>query len=126
PAKPLSERRLKRSPLRDVAGMLRSFQYAAFAKLFEQRAAGVAQEEELPRLAGWAVYWERQVSAAFLRAYLSRVPQGAFLPAAEHELALLLDACLLEKAIYEVAYELNNRPDWVRIPLSGVLQILGG
>jgi maltose alpha-D-glucosyltransferase/alpha-amylase len=125
----LSERRLKRSPLRDVAGMLRSFHHAAYAKLSEEAAAGVATAEALGELASWARYWERWVSAAFLRAYLERARGASFLPAAPAELATLLDAYLLEKALYELTGELNNfpegRPDRVGIPLSGILQILG-
>jgi maltose alpha-D-glucosyltransferase/alpha-amylase len=114
PSRSLSERRLKRSPFRDVAGMLRSFQYAAYVRLFEEAAEGVASPESLPALESWALYWERWVSAAFLQAYLRRARSASFLP----------DAYLLEKAVYELGYELNNRPDWVRIPLQGILQIL--
>jgi maltose alpha-D-glucosyltransferase/alpha-amylase len=129
PSRSLSERRLKRSPLRDVAGMLRSFHYAAYAKLSEEAAAGVATAEALGELESWARYWERWVAAAFLRAYLERARGASLLPAAPGELATLLDAYLLEKALYELTDELNNfsegRPDRVGIPLSGILQILG-
>ena len=126
PSRSLSERRIKRSPFRDVAGMLRSFQYAAYAKLFEEVAAGVASPESLPALESWALYWERWVSAAYLRAYLARAQGASFVPQSREELALMLDVYVLEKAIYELGYELNNRPDWVRIPLQGIRQILGG
>jgi maltose alpha-D-glucosyltransferase/alpha-amylase len=125
PARSLSERRLKRSPMRDVAGMIRSFQYAAYVALFEEAAAGVAPPEALPALEGWALHWERWVSATFLHAYLKRVQGAGFLPPAAEEREILLDCFLLEKAIYELGYELNNRPDWVRIPLQGIRQILG-
>jgi maltose alpha-D-glucosyltransferase/alpha-amylase len=125
PSRPLSERRLKRSPFRDVAGMLRSFQYAAYVKLFEEASAGVTPPERLPELERWALYWERWVSAAFLRAYLDRAQGASFLPPSAEERALLLDAFVLEKAVYELGYELNNRPAWVRIPLQGIRQILG-
>ncbi|MFL6196184.1 MAG: maltose alpha-D-glucosyltransferase [Thermoanaerobaculia bacterium] len=121
PSRSLSERRLKRSPIRDVAGMLRSFQYAAYVALFEEASAGVA----VPALESWALYWERWISAAFLQAYLDRARGARFLPASPEELETLLDAYLLEKAVYELGYELNNRPDWVRIPLQGIRQILG-
>jgi maltose alpha-D-glucosyltransferase/alpha-amylase len=126
PSRSLSERRLKRSPFRDVAGMLRSFQYAAYAKLFEEAAAGVASPQVVPALESWALYWERWVSAAFLQAYLRRAQGAAFLPASREEREVLLDSYLLEKAIYEMGYELNNRPDWLRIPLRGIRQILDG
>jgi trehalose synthase-fused probable maltokinase len=125
PARPLSERRLKRSPLRDVAGMLRSFQYAAFARLFDEAANGLIQQPEMPLFESWSLYWERWVSAAFLAAYLERAGTASFVPARRAELAILLDAYVLEKAIYELAYELNNRPGWVRIPLAGIREILG-
>jgi maltose alpha-D-glucosyltransferase/alpha-amylase len=122
PSRSLSERRLKRSPFRDVAGMLRSFQYAAYMRLAEEAAAGAAS----PELEGWALYWERWISASYLRAYLKRVRGASFVPGSRDELELLLDVYILEKAIYELGYELNNRPDWVWIPLRGILQILGG
>jgi maltose alpha-D-glucosyltransferase/alpha-amylase len=126
PARSLSERRLKRSPLRDVAGMLRSFHYAAYARLFEETAAGVVTGPEVfAELETWAQYWERWISAAFLRSYLDRAPGASFLPASREELAILLDVYLLEKAVYELQYELNNRPAWVGIPLQGIQQILG-
>ena len=125
PARPLSERRLKRSPLRDVAGMLRSFQYAAYARLFEESGSGIIPPPEAPIFESWALFWERWVSAAFLGAYLERTATASFVPAQRSELAILLDAYVLEKAIYELAYELNHRPGWVRIPLAGILQILG-
>ncbi|HEY3569345.1 MAG TPA: maltose alpha-D-glucosyltransferase [Thermoanaerobaculia bacterium] len=126
PSRSLSERRLKRSPFRDVAGMLRSFQYAAYVKLFEEAASGMASADAMPELEGWALYWERWISAAFLQAYLRRTRGTAFLPASREEREVLLDSYLLEKAIYEMGYELNNRPDWLRIPLRGIRQILDG
>jgi maltose alpha-D-glucosyltransferase/alpha-amylase len=126
PSRSLSERRLKRSPLRDVAGMLRSFHYAAHAKLFEESAAGVVTApESIAELETWAQYWERWISAAFLRAYLDRAQAASFMPASRQELATLLDVYILEKAVYELQYELNNRPTWVGIPLQGIQQILG-
>jgi maltose alpha-D-glucosyltransferase/alpha-amylase len=125
PWRSLSERRLKRSPFRDVAGMLRSFHYAAAAQLAEEAAAGVVTAEALRELESWALYWERWVSAAFLGAYLERARGASFLPPSRDEAATLLDAYVLEKALHELVHELNGRPDWVAIPLQGVLQILG-
>jgi maltose alpha-D-glucosyltransferase/alpha-amylase len=122
----LSERRLKRCPLRDVASMLRSFQYAAYGKLFEEAAAGMTAPESLPALESWALYWERWVSAAFLQAYLRRAQGAGFLPPSRAEREVLLDAFLLEKALQELSYELDNRPGWLRIPLRGIRQILTG
>jgi maltose alpha-D-glucosyltransferase/alpha-amylase len=126
PSRSLSERRLKRSPFRDVAGMLRSFQYAAYVKFFEEASGGVVSPEAIPALESWALYWERWISAAFLQAYLRRAQGVTFLPPSDEEREILLDSYLLEKAVYELGYELNNRPDWVRIPLQGIRQILGG
>ncbi|HEV8582842.1 MAG TPA: maltose alpha-D-glucosyltransferase [Thermoanaerobaculia bacterium] len=121
----LSERRLKRSPFRDVAGMVRSFQYAAYVKLFEEASAGMAANESLAALESWALYWERWVSAAFLQAYLRRAQGASFLPPTAEEGAILLDSYLLERAVYELGSELSNRPEWVQIPLRGIRQTLG-
>jgi maltose alpha-D-glucosyltransferase / alpha-amylase len=123
PARPLSERRLKRSPVRDVAGMVRSFQYSAYAALYGQ-IAGVTPRPELTQvLERFADYWTTWVSAAFLRGYVDTAGGGKFLPPIE-DFRELLNIFTLEKALYEVAYELNNRPDWVRIPLTGMLKLL--
>ncbi|MES1242606.1 MAG: maltose alpha-D-glucosyltransferase [Acidobacteriota bacterium] len=123
PSRPLSERRMKRSPFRDVAGMLRSFHYAAYAKLFEEGEAGVAPS--VAALEAWALDWERWTSAAFLRSYLDRAWGASFVPPSREEVGMLIDVYRLEKALSELAYELNNRPGWVRIPLRGIRQILG-
>jgi maltose alpha-D-glucosyltransferase/alpha-amylase len=125
PARALSERRLKRSPLRDVAGMLRSFQYAAYAALFGQVAGVIPRPENMAALEQWAEFWTHHVGEAFLRAYLHAASGAAFLPASQTELRILLDVYVMDKALYEVSYELNNRPDWVRIPLAGILRLLG-
>jgi maltose alpha-D-glucosyltransferase / alpha-amylase len=125
PARPLGERRLKRSALRDVAGMLRSFHYAAYAGLFEQMEAGVVSSgEQLAALEEWTRFWHGWVSTAFLRSYLAAAGEAIFLPTEPAELRTLLEAYLLEKAVYELGYELNNRPTWVRIPLQGILELL--
>lgn len=124
PAHPLTARRIKRSPLRDVAGMLRSFHYAAKAHRVGTTGGGAIREEDLSVLEPWARYWNDWVSAAFLGAYLSAASRGSFLPRTREELSALLDTYLMEKAIYELEYELNNRPDWVMLPLRGLLQLL--
>ncbi|MEA2342295.1 MAG: maltose alpha-D-glucosyltransferase / alpha-amylase, partial [Thermoanaerobaculia bacterium] len=125
PSRPLSERRIKRSALRDVAGMLRSFHYAPHAVLFGQSQHSVIRVEDAATVESGANFWYRWVSAAFLRAYLAESGNAAHLPQSREELQVLLDAHLLEKALYEIAYEMNNRPDWVRIPIRGVLELLG-
>ncbi|MDZ7345276.1 MAG: phosphotransferase, partial [candidate division KSB1 bacterium] len=126
PTRPLSERRIKRSPLRDVAGMIRSFHYAAYAALFKQEAEGgyAAYPETMATLELWARVWYVWVSATFLRAYREVASKAAFLPHTREELQVLMDAYLLEKAVYELSYELNNRPEWVRVPLRGIGQLL--
>ncbi len=126
PARPVSERRIKRSPLRDVAGMMRSFHYAAFSVLYELRDRGLAPASDRLALEPWVAFWYAHASAAFLRGYLEAAEGGGFLPATGSELQRLLDAYLLEKAVYELGYELNNRPDWVEIPLRGILSLTGG
>ncbi len=124
PSRPLSERRIKRSALRDVAGMLRSFHYAPYAVVFGQAQGSVMRPEDAPALETGARFWHRWVTAAFMRTYLAESAAGAHLPKTPQEIDILLDAHLLEKALYEVMYELNNRPEWVRIPLRGVLDLL--
>jgi predicted trehalose synthase len=124
PARPLSARRAKRSAMQDVAGMLRSFHYAAYAAFFDRAATGAVPPAALDTLEAWTRYWHTWVSAAFLQTYLQQTSNAPFLPAAAEELKILLDAYLLEKAIYELGYELNNRPDWVKIPLEGILHTL--
>ena len=114
PARPLAQRRAKYSPVRDVAGMLRSFSYAAYSML-------INRPEKLVSLEPWARVWERTVSAGFLSAYYAAALEGNFLPAANEDVRTLLNASLLEKAMYELNYELNNRPTWVPIPLAGIL-----
>jgi maltose alpha-D-glucosyltransferase/alpha-amylase len=126
PARPVSERRIKRSPLRDVAGILRSFHYAAYMALFRQEESGIIRAEDRFFLDSWAELWSDWVSVFFLKEYLEVAAEGDFLPPRREELTVLLDIYLLEKAIYEVGYELNNRPDWVSIPLRGIQQVLQG
>jgi maltose alpha-D-glucosyltransferase / alpha-amylase len=124
PARPLEERRKKRSPLQDVAGMLRSFHYAAYAPLLHQPNSEGSTQKQLEVLGHCAQYWQKWVSAAFLKAYLDVSGNSNFIPQDRNELALLLDLYLLDKAVYELGYELNNRPSWVRIPLDGISQLL--
>jgi maltooligosyltrehalose trehalohydrolase len=121
PARPLHERQCKHAPLKDVAGMLRSFHYAAYAGLFNQaHHVTHSPSEALTALEPWAQRWYLWVSTEFLHAYLAHVGPASLLPPTRDERQGLLDAYLLEKAVYELGYELNNRPDWVRIPLQGI------
>ena len=125
PARSLGERRFKRSALTDIAGMLRSFDYATHAALFEQAERGVITPETANWIEPWAAFWTYWTSVIFLKAYLDRAGGGDFLPKTKPELKVLLEASLLNKALYEVGYELNNRPAWLRIPLQGILQLVG-
>ncbi len=120
PARPIEVRRRKQTPLKDVAGMLRSFSYAAFAGLdrFSQR------RPEVRNLEPWARLWQNAVSTEFLAGYRQVIQADEHLLPPPAEAQSMLDACLLEKALYELQYELNNRPDWVRIPLAGILALL--
>jgi maltose alpha-D-glucosyltransferase/alpha-amylase len=124
PVRPIGERRIKRSPLRDVAGMLRSFHYADYSALFSLKERGLLCIEDFSSMEVWARFWHFWVCAVFLKAYLDVAGQGNFLPAIKEELRMLLDLYLLEKSVYELGYELNNRPDWVKIPLQGIRQLL--
>ncbi|MDD5642465.1 MAG: putative maltokinase, partial [Syntrophales bacterium] len=121
PARSLTERRLKRSALRDVAGMLRSFHYAAYHAIYSQ----AVRPEDIPAVEKWAHFWHLWVSAVYLKTYLDLAGAADFLPQDAGELQILLSSLCLEKAIYELGYELNNRPEWVNIPLQGILQLLG-
>jgi trehalose synthase-fused probable maltokinase len=122
PDRPLAERRAKQSPLKDVAGMIRSFGYAASAGL---RAFALSHPMERERLLAWADLWQTWAAAAFLRSYLKTAGSGAFLPQDRASIDNLLRVFTLEKALYELRYELNHRPDWVSIPLSGIVELLG-
>jgi maltose alpha-D-glucosyltransferase/alpha-amylase len=118
PSKSLEARRKKQSPLRDLAGMLRSFSYAARTALMTASTANPAQAETLT---AWASAWETGVTSAFLNAYNTTIAVNPAL--APQESSLILSALLLEKASYELLYELNNRPTWLVIPLQGLLSI---
>ncbi len=125
PARSLYERRLKRSPLRDVAGMLRSFDYAIYTAISQQTdKGGLHRKEDIEAVELWGHFWCRMVSAVFLKEYLSIAQGSLFVPESREELAVLLNSFLLDKAVYELGYELNNRPQWVKVPLMGVLHIL--
>jgi maltose alpha-D-glucosyltransferase/alpha-amylase len=118
PRLPLSERRLKRCALRDVAGMLRSFDYATTTALRNERA------DDVQRLVPWARAWAISVRASYLTAYLEASVGASFLPTTAADTQLLLEAFQLDKALYEVAYELSYRPAWVGTPLRAVNEML--
>ncbi len=122
PLRPLSERRIKRSPLRDVAGMIRSYHYAARAGLRKRVDEGMVgrDPESIGVLEPWVDAWFQWTAASFLLGYIEELAGSEVLPADGDQFRILLDAYLLEKAVYELSYELNNRPDWVPIALAGI------
>jgi trehalose synthase-fused probable maltokinase len=125
PARPLGQRRAKQCPLKDVAGMLRSFAYAAQAALFQITEAAPGDRALAARLAPWAQAWEDGVRDAFLDGYLAETwkRDASFLPREREALEAVLHVYELDKAIYEVVYEINHRPAWVRIPLEGLRRV---
>jgi maltose alpha-D-glucosyltransferase/alpha-amylase len=121
PARPLAERRKKHSPLRDVAGMLRSFDYAIRSALMD---LGAERADQLEGLEPWVRLWEERTRQAFLDGYREGVGDAASYPEDEEHARALIELFTLEKALYEIRYELDNRPDWVSIPIKSVLDLL--
>ena len=120
----LGARRIKRSPLRDVASMLLSFQYAAHAVFLDQLPGVTRRPENAAALEFWSRYWSDWVSAIFLKGYLDALGQSPLLPSNEADVRLLLDTCLLEQALEQAGAELRDRPEWVRVPLALLQRIL--
>ena len=120
----LSERRIKRCPLRDVATLLMSFQYGAYSVLFDQVPGVPRRPEAMHALEFWAGYWSDWVCATFLRGYFHAIQDSGLLPANDLQLRCLLDAYLFERALEKTACELRDRPEWVRVPLGRILQLL--
>lgn len=121
PVKSLGERRIKQSPLRDVAGMIRSFYYAAYAVLMQRSHV---RAEDIPYLVPWVQAWYRYNAGIFLASYLKSVSDANFMPKEQKETELMLHTFMLDKAMYELGYELNNRPEWVSIPLRSIMELL--
>ena len=121
PERELSERRLKHSPFKDIAGMVRSFHYAVNTTLFKETSV---RPEDTPLLQPWANLWYHYVSGIFLKSYLDTVKNLLFIPSSREEVEVMLKAYLLEKAVYELGYELNSRPDWVIIPIRGIRDLM--
>jgi maltose alpha-D-glucosyltransferase/alpha-amylase len=121
PARSYSERRLKRSALRDVAGMLRSFHYAAHSSLYLDNQI---RPEDVSKLIPFVEQWYHYMGGFFMRAYLETVGNSPIIPHQKGDLEILLQTFLLQKAIYELNYEVNNRPSWVMVPLRGIRAIL--
>ena len=126
PARSLTERKLKRPCMKDVAGMIRSFHYAANWALREHGRRGVIPPEQFQAQEKWANFWYQWISTIFLDSYLTTAKNAPFLPKDKSQNQILLKVFLIEKGFYELAYELNHRPDWVDIPLKGLTEILEG
>ncbi len=121
PSKPLQQRTAKQTPLKDVAGMVRSFSYATYASLFlftHNRA------EDLEAFLPWAKACEAWSSASFLKGYLAAMEGSDLVPSDRSDFFRALLPFMIDKAFYEIFYEVNNRPDWLRVPVSSVLEYL--
>ena len=121
PAQSIAERQAKQSPLKDVASLIRSYGYAAYAALF---AFGVHAPADYAALEPWAKTWEQWTVDAFLKGYMAGAEGADLLPRDDRSGVLMLSAFTLDKALRELAYELHNRPDWVRVPLAGVHKLI--
>jgi maltose alpha-D-glucosyltransferase/alpha-amylase len=121
PARSIDERRQKQSPLRDVAGMLRSFDYSAAVALRERAATRPESRELLEQM---AQDWRQQAKARFMASYEENIDGRPPHPADPRDAQALTEIFVLEKALYEICYEAANRPDWIRIPLDGVIEFL--
>ncbi|MGC8774041.1 MAG: maltose alpha-D-glucosyltransferase [Chlorobaculum sp.] len=121
PARSLSERKIKRSVYRDLAGMLRSFDYAAFNVLMQNQAI---RPEDRKVLEPWAELWSYYVGQHFIEVYTQHTEGAGLIPGEPRQRELLLRSYLMNKAIYEFNYELNNRPDWLPIPMNGILRLI--
>ncbi len=120
PLKAMSERKLKRSPLKDVAPMIRSFDYATNAVFLLDKYDSKIVQEYLP----WAKRWYHYVSAQFLKGYIEEISNHAISFHKKNEIGMLIEIFLLEKALYEVCYEIEMRPDWIPIPINGIIELL--
>ncbi|MDY0042342.1 MAG: putative maltokinase [Desulforhabdus sp.] len=121
PARSLPERRIKQSALKDAAGMVRSFHYAAYLSLL---TAADPDYKKISDLVPWADLWYYYMGAAFLKSYLDVIDGSGIVPVDYLQTEIMLKAFLLEKAVYELGYELNNRPGWVPVPLRGIRYLL--
>ncbi len=129
PLRSVTDRRIKRSVLRDVAGMIRSFHYAAYTALLGRSVDHVGghvptRPEDTEKLEAWIRYWYWWVALTFVRSYRETAGHAEFLPDTEAEFKVMIEAFVLSKAVYELGYELGHRPDWVSVPLLGILDIL--
>ena len=121
PSRSISERKLKRSPLRDIAGMIRSFHYAAYGAILLNEQYN---DDEVARILPWAEVWYKRMAGFFLKSYLENLDGTDFIPDDKKDLDVLLETFLMEKAVYELQWELDHRPDWVGVPLKGLKDLI--
>jgi len=121
PESSIADRKIKHSPLKDVAGMIRSFHYAVCAKLYFSAETKAIDPVRLQKAAD---RWYKLITDAYLDAYIQTMGNIPDVFGSRTELNFLLQLHLLEKAVYELGYELNGRPDWIRIPLKGIQHVL--
>lgn len=121
PESTIRDRKVKQPPLKDVAGMFRSFHYAIYATIFNNKEKYPYEQEELFK-AGEILY--KYFVGVFLETYIEKAQSGNLNIGYNHEIDFLLKYCLLEKAVYELGYELNSRPRWAVIPLRGIQSIM--
>lgn len=121
PVRSPGERRLKYTAMRDVAGMVRSLHYAVYSVFFQRSKV---RPEEISLMQPWIGPWYYYITGAFLSSYLEAIKGYDIVPEKKDELNILLNVFLIDKSIYEIGYELNNRPDWVIIPMQGILLIM--
>ncbi len=124
PTTSISERRLKRSALQDVAGMIRSFHYAAYTALLKQIERGTLPHAQIEQMILWSRFWARWISAVYYQAYLQAAAGAVFLPSELSDRQMMMEIFLLRKAIFELGFELANRPDRAKIPLQGILELI--
>lgn len=124
PTRSLHERRTKHSPLVDVTSMLRSFHYAPYATLYHLFSDTGSENDHQLQGIPWAEFWYRWVSVSFLEGYRSLPSSKTMWPSSQKDIRILFETHMIEKAVYELAYEMNHRPDWAIIPIKGIQQLL--
>ncbi|EKD25966.1 MAG: hypothetical protein ACD_79C01427G0001, partial [uncultured bacterium] len=121
PLRPIGERKLKKTAIRDIVGMVRSFQYAVYHTLYK---SSTFREEDIVYLKNWGGVWYEYIFRYFIRGYFQKATNTQLLPESEEQFALIMEAFLIDKLFYEINYELNNRMDWIIIPLKGLTDLI--
>ena len=122
PLRPLNERNIKQIQLKDVAGMIRSFNYATFGVIFNDK---LNKKYSIEKMMPWVKDWEQNTVKAFLKGYTDEIKGCPSYPANDDAAKKMLDLFVMEKALYEVVYEVANRPDWLPVPIMGLYRLMG-